>query len=62
MKLSGHHFLTTIDKIQAKYFSKRTLNSEMFSGGEMKEASSGNFGPARLYIVSGGSVSRIMTL
>ena len=47
---------------QAKYFSKHTLNQRMFSGGEMKEASSGNFGPVQLYIVNGGSVSGTLIL
>ena len=47
---------------QAKYFSKHTLNPRMFSSGEVKEASSGNFSPARLYIVIGGGVSRTLTL
>ena len=45
-----------------KYFSKHTLNSRMFSLGGMKDASSENVGPARLYIVSGGSLSRTLTL
>ena len=49
-------------KSQTKYFSKHILNSRMFSGGEMKVASAGNFGLARLYIVSGVSTSRALTL
>ena len=34
----------------------------MFSGGEMKEASTENFGSAQFYIVSVESVSRTLTL
>ena len=47
---------------QAKYFTIHTLDSRMSSGGEMIDASSGNYGSARLYIVSGESVSRTLTL
>ena len=46
---------------QAKCFSKYTLNPRIFSSREMQDTSSRTFVPARLYIVSGGIVSRTLT-